>query len=76
MIEEDRGHPLEECCRELGRTGRIQDVDEDSGEVVGEGDVLSDESMKESDYLNRCYVQSSMEVCLQIQETMPEEDND
>ena len=75
MIEEDRGHPQEECRRELGLSGSIRDVYEDSREVVGEGNVLSDESMKESDYPNRCYVQSSMEVCLQIQETMPEEDN-
>ena len=59
----------------MGQTGRIGDVHEDSGEVIGEDDAVSDESMKESDYPNRCYVQSSSEVCLQIQETMPEEDN-
>ena len=39
----------------MGQTGRIGDVHEDSREVVGEDDVVSDESMKANDHDLRSY---------------------
>ena len=39
----------------MGQSGRIGDVHKDSGEVFGEDDVVSDESMKGSDHDLRSY---------------------